>query len=171
MSTDAGNPAAESAGMEGPDAGSADTESLVAGGMGAGGLAGRQEALVRALVAGGPLPEGFDGTRVAAAGRALRNKRFGEVAGTWPQLLPYGELFRAWARDRPPRGSWRDGWDFARAHRCSLDAEALTALAVCEARWRYGDEPRLRRGPVVRRVPGGAVLGFWSRVVVLRPRR
>lgn len=134
-------------------------------------LAARQEALVRALVAGGPTPEGFDEERLAAAGRALRNKRFGEVTGVWPQLLPYGDLFRSWARDRPPLGAWRDGWDFAREHRSELDVEALTALAVCEARWRHGDEPRLRRGPVVRRVPGGGfVLGFWSRVLVFRPR-
>lgn len=35
----------------------------------------RQEALVRALVADGPVPEGFDPGEVAAAGAVCRHKR------------------------------------------------------------------------------------------------
>ncbi|MBS4099629.1 hypothetical protein [Tsukamurella paurometabola] len=35
----------------------------------------RQEALVRALVADGPVPEGFDPHEVAAAGAVCRHKR------------------------------------------------------------------------------------------------
>ncbi|MGW4098725.1 hypothetical protein [Mycobacterium sp. NPDC004974] len=38
-------------------------------------LAQRQEALVRALVTGGPVPPGFDPTAVAAAGEVCRHKR------------------------------------------------------------------------------------------------
>ncbi|MFV8049305.1 hypothetical protein [Mycobacterium sp. 48b] len=38
-------------------------------------LARRQEALVRALVAGGPVPPGFDPVAVAAAGEVCRHKR------------------------------------------------------------------------------------------------
>ncbi|OMC31646.1 hypothetical protein A5740_14470 [Mycobacterium sp. GA-1841] len=38
-------------------------------------LAQRQEALVRALVAGGPVPSGFDPVAVAAAGEVCRHKR------------------------------------------------------------------------------------------------
>lgn len=38
-------------------------------------LAARQEALVRALVAGGPVPRGFDPAAVAAAGEVCRHKR------------------------------------------------------------------------------------------------
>lgn len=38
-------------------------------------LAQRQEALVRALVAGGPVPAGFDPAAVAAAGEVCRHKR------------------------------------------------------------------------------------------------
>lgn len=38
-------------------------------------LARRQEALVKALVADGPVPEGFDPVAVAAAGLVCRHKR------------------------------------------------------------------------------------------------
>lgn len=38
-------------------------------------LAQRQEALVRALVADGPVPAGFDPAAVAAAGQVCRHKR------------------------------------------------------------------------------------------------
>ena len=134
-------------------------------------LAARQEALVRALVAGAPLPAGFDAARVGAAARALRDKRFGEVGRVWPSLLPYRREFLAWAEGRPSAGPSRDGREFARAHRRLLDPEAATALAVCEALWRDEDEPRRRRGPAVRRVPGGLVMAFAGRVVTLRRRR
>ncbi|WP_454792154.1 hypothetical protein [Mycolicibacterium lutetiense] len=38
-------------------------------------LAQRQEALVRALVADGPVPPGFDPAAIAAAGEVCRHKR------------------------------------------------------------------------------------------------
>ncbi len=40
----------------------------------------RQEALVRALVADGPVPEGFDPDEVAAAGAVCRHKRDAHAA-------------------------------------------------------------------------------------------
>ncbi|MBN3510519.1 hypothetical protein JYB55_16910 [Mycolicibacterium septicum] len=45
-------------------------------------LAQRQEALVRALVAGGPVPPGFDPAAVAAAGEVCRHKRDAHLGTT-----------------------------------------------------------------------------------------
>ncbi|GAA3216176.1 hypothetical protein [Actinocorallia longicatena] len=132
------------------------------------GLAGRQEALVRALVGGGGLPAGFDARLVGAAAKALLRKRSGEIVRAWPELAGSEAEIVRWAEGRPSLGSWRDGWEFAREHRESLGRDALTALVVCEVRWIHGGEPRRRRGPVVRRVPGGAVFGAFGRRVVLR---
>ncbi|AUN42998.1 Uncharacterised protein (plasmid) [Tsukamurella tyrosinosolvens] len=44
----------------------------------------RQEALVRALVADGPVPEGFDPDEVAAAGAVCRHKRDAHAAHAVP---------------------------------------------------------------------------------------
>ncbi|OBG85361.1 hypothetical protein A5699_24615 [Mycobacterium sp. E802] len=55
-------------------------------------LARRQEALVRALVAGGPVPAGFDPAAVAAAGEVCRHKRYAH-AGAAPRR-------RRWRRVR-----------------------------------------------------------------------
>lgn len=129
-------------------------------------LAAAQEALVAALVAGGPLPEGFDAARVRAAADALLGKRAGEVARAWPRMAAaYGREWRAefgrWAEGRPPRGSWRDGWDFARdaASGGTLPPVAARELAITEARWAYDGEhdPRPRR-LAVRRIPGGLAM-------------
>lgn len=84
-------------------------------------LADQQRALVDALVAGGDIPDGFAAAGVRATRTALRRKRAGEVARVWPFLAAsFGDgwtaAFAAWADGRPPRGSLRDGWDFARAH-------------------------------------------------------
>ncbi|OLP04169.1 hypothetical protein BVU76_00435 [Mycolicibacterium porcinum] len=56
-------------------------------------LAQRQEALVRALVAGGPVPPGFDPAAVAAAGEVCRHKRDAHAAAAsrrprwwWPEF-------------------------------------------------------------------------------------
>jgi hypothetical protein len=124
------------------------------------GLAARQQALVAALVAGGELPEGFDPAGVLATKSALRRKRAGEVANTWPFLAAsYGAAwpatFAAWAEHRPPNGSLRDGWDFAR----SVPGPPATALAreelaAREAQFAYdGESP-----PVPRR------RSLWSRL-------
>jgi hypothetical protein len=120
-------------------------------------LAEEQENLVRALVAGAPLPEGFDAGRVGAAARALLRKRTGEVLRAWPALD--AEAFGAWAASRPPKGSWLDGWDFA------LSDAGLAALAMHEALWVYDGtaEPRRRRGLRMRRSPGGLVVAVGRR--------
>ncbi|WP_206664139.1 hypothetical protein [Thermomonospora catenispora] len=141
-------------------------------------LAAAQEALVAALVAGGPVPSGFDPDLLGAASRALLSKRAGEVARAWPALAAsfgprWGERFARWAEGRPPRGPWRDGWDFARAHRDALDPAAARELALAEARWRYdgNGEPRPRRF-ALRRIPGGGVAVIVSgrlQTVLQRP--
>jgi hypothetical protein len=84
-------------------------------------LAQRQAELVRCLVAGGPVPQGFDPARLEATRKALLRKRSGEVARAWPELASsYGdswhETFAAWADGRPPLGSLADGHDFALEH-------------------------------------------------------
>ncbi|QKW35178.1 hypothetical protein HUT06_14980 [Actinomadura sp. NAK00032] len=127
-------------------------------------LAAAQEALVRAMAAGGPLPDGFDPGAVGAAARGILLKRAGEAARAWPALAAsYGtswrDAFTAWAAERPTRGSLRDGWDFARAHRGELDADAARELALAEVRWSYdGESPPRPRRAAVRRAPGGVAV-------------
>jgi hypothetical protein len=103
-----------------------------------------QEALVAALVAGAPLPPGFDPGRVAAARQALLRKRAGEVAAAWPALAAglgpqWTVEFGGWARDRAPNGALRDGWDLARALSATgrLPEGARAELRSRERRWRY----------------------------------
>ncbi|GLW63041.1 hypothetical protein Arub01_12850 [Actinomadura rubrobrunea] len=136
-------------------------------------LAAAQEALVRAMTAGAPVPDGFDAAAVRAAAEGILRKRAGEVARAWPALAAsYGadwpRAFAAWAAERPTRGSFRDGWDFARAHRDELSPEAALRLALVEAGWAYdgNGEPRRRRA-AVRRVPGGVAVQLLGRVTVL----
>jgi hypothetical protein len=103
-------------------------------------LAAEQAALVRALVDGGPVPDGFDPDRVRATSTAPARKRAREVARAWPVLAAeLGEdftgRFLAFAAGRPPPGrggALADGLAFARAlARLSGDArvEALAAAA------------------------------------------
>ncbi|WP_327005445.1 hypothetical protein OHA72_62455 [Dactylosporangium sp. NBC_01737] len=105
-------------------------------------LAERQRALVDALVAGGDVPAGFAAAGVLATRAALRRKRAGEVARAWPFLAAsFGErwyaAFGAWADGRPPQGSLRDGWDFARTARETLPPLAREELAGREAAFTY----------------------------------
>jgi hypothetical protein len=137
-------------------------------------LAAAQRRLVEALVAAGPVPAGFDSVRVAVAARALLRKRAGEVARAWPRLAAsYGPdwpgVFMRWAQGRPTKGVRRDGWDLARARRAHLAPAAVVELAECEARWSYDGmtEPRRRRLPAVRRIPGGVVVQVFGRLVTL----
>ncbi|MEV6556703.1 hypothetical protein AB0M22_13365 [Nocardia sp. NPDC051756] len=81
-------------------------------------LAERQAALVRALVAGSPAPDGFDTDSVAAAARALLHKRAGEVARRFPLLAhACGDDFTArfidWAADKPKTSTASDATTFA----------------------------------------------------------
>jgi hypothetical protein len=148
-------------------------------------LAAEQAALVRALVAGGPVPDGFDPGRVEATAAALARKRAREVASAWPALAAdLGEAFTgqfvAFVAGRPPPatgGALADGLAFARhlaGHgRLSGDAkvEALLAAARLSARpvrlaaTVAGRPPRL---VVLARAPG---LGERGLSLPLAPRR
>ncbi|MEV6123197.1 DUF692 family multinuclear iron-containing protein [Streptomyces sp. NPDC052077] len=82
-------------------------------------LALAQVALLSALVAGTPVPEGFDRVRLGVQARALAGKRADVVAKVAPELplilgAGYRSAFAAYARGRPMRGSHRrDALDFA----------------------------------------------------------
>ncbi|MEQ4305650.1 hypothetical protein ABNF97_30435 [Plantactinospora sp. B6F1] len=136
-------------------------------------LADRQAALVAALVAGAPLPPGFDARLVAVARSALLHKRAGEVARHWPLLAAghgrrWPAVFAAWAAGRPTSGSIRDGWDLARhlAADGALPWRAAEELAAREAGWRYDGRtpPRRRRRPALRRTGTVLVVQVAGRV-------
>ncbi|OLL73999.1 hypothetical protein Ae168Ps1_2382 [Pseudonocardia sp. Ae168_Ps1] len=124
----------------------------------AGSLAGRQAALVAALVAGGPDPAGIPTHLLTATRTALLRKRAGAAAAAWP-LLAAG-IGPEWPRvfaDRfagvPPYGAEREGWDLAR----ELDAAgalgpgASRELADREHTFRYdGRTAPSRRSAVSR---------------------
>lgn len=111
-------------------------------------LAERQAALVAALVAGAPIPDGFDPRLVDTARRALLRKRSGEVARHWPLLAAsfgtgWPAVFAEWADGRPTRGSFQDGLELARSR--TLTGAAAEELAAREAALRPGLRQRLRR--------------------------
>jgi hypothetical protein len=142
-------------------------------------LADRQAAVVAALVAGAPAPPGFDTHRVRATAAALLRKRTGEVAAAWPLLAAalganWPASFVAWAAGRPPAGSLRDGWDFARSldrSPAGLPPLAAQELSVREATWHYDgvSAPRRRRRPAWRRSGGAVHLQVAGRVWRLPP--
>jgi hypothetical protein len=117
--------------------------------------------LTEALVAGAPMPAGFDPRLFGVARSSLLNKRAGEVAHSWPRLAEalgpqWRRAFREWAAERPPKGSLCDGFDFARylAVTGGLPPgpgreHALAELAAREGHWRYDGTrpPRLRKLP------------------------
>ncbi|MFB7543663.1 DUF692 domain-containing protein [Streptomyces zaomyceticus] len=78
-----------------------------------------QAALLSALVAGTPVPEGFDSRRLGVQSRALAAKRAGVVAKVAPELPEilgkgFRPAFLAYARSRPMSGGYRrDALDFA----------------------------------------------------------
>lgn len=82
-------------------------------------LALAQTALLSALVAGTPAPEGFDRARLAVQSRALSGKRADVVAKVAPELPVilgdgYRAQFVAYAQSRPMSGGYRrDALDFA----------------------------------------------------------
>ncbi|CAM2906644.1 hypothetical protein [Skermania piniformis] len=81
-------------------------------------LAQEQAALVRALVADGPVPPGFDAADLAVTARALLHKRADEVAQRYPMLVAalgadYLPTFTAWAAGRPKTSTAADGRAFA----------------------------------------------------------
>ncbi|GAA0378817.1 hypothetical protein GCM10009530_31800 [Microbispora corallina] len=83
-------------------------------------LAAGQAQLLAALVAGGPVPEGFDAERVRVQARSLVAKRSGSVARVAPALArrlgaEFGRLFAEYAatRPKPGEGSRADAAAFA----------------------------------------------------------
>ncbi|MFF0490194.1 hypothetical protein ACFYTQ_14340 [Nocardia sp. NPDC004068] len=81
-------------------------------------LADQQAALVRALVAGGPIPAGFDADAVTATAHALLHKRAREIAHRYPLLAhacgpAFTAEFLAWARTRPKTTTAADAAAFA----------------------------------------------------------
>ncbi|MFD3452675.1 DUF692 domain-containing protein [Streptomyces sp. NPDC058691] len=114
-------------------------------------LALRQTALLSALVAGTPVPEGFDRVRVGVQSRALAAKRAGIVAKVAPELPEilgpvYRPAFLRYATVRPLGGGYRrDALDFA-AHLLDgaggpagvPDSEALRQLHIW---WRERSGP------------------------------
>lgn len=84
------------------------------------GLAARQAALVRALVANGPAPAGFPPDVLAVTAEALLRKRAGLVARHHPQLAlacgpDFPARFAAWASGRPGGSVAADAAGFAAA--------------------------------------------------------
>ncbi|MCS0602197.1 DUF692 domain-containing protein [Streptomyces sp. LP11] len=122
-----------------------------------------QAAVLSALVAGTPVPEGFDRVRMGVQARALAAKRadvVGKVAPELPVILGagYRPAFLEYAQGRPMSGGYRlDALDFA-GHllRADLphDAEARHALREW---WldRAGPAPR-SQGPAKGRVARAA---------------
>ncbi|WNI28528.1 DUF692 domain-containing protein [Streptomyces sp. ITFR-6] len=78
-----------------------------------------QSSLLAALVAGAPVPEGFDHQRLGVQSRALAAKRADVVAKVAPELPEilgpdYRDAFLAYARTRPMSAGYRrDALDFA----------------------------------------------------------
>ncbi|MFI2415400.1 DUF692 domain-containing protein [Streptomyces sp. NPDC018947] len=116
-----------------------------------------QTALLSALVAGTPVPEGFDRVRLGVQARALAAKRADVVAKVAPELpvilgSAYRPAFLAYAEGRPMTGGYRrDALDFA-GHllRDGLPRDAGSRRELRDWwRERSGPVPRSRR-PAVR---------------------
>ncbi|MFF8863071.1 DUF692 domain-containing protein [Streptomyces sp. NPDC015139] len=116
-----------------------------------------QAAVLSALVAGTPVPEGFDRVRMGVQARALAAKRAGVVAKVAPELpeilgAGYRPAFLEYARTRPmSEGYRRDALDFA-GHLLRTAPPAEAAARRDLRNWwldRAGPAPR-PRGPVAR---------------------
>ena len=82
-------------------------------------LAAAQTELLRALLAGGDVPEGFDAERVRIEKRALLNKRRGIVQVLRPEVAAelderFRPLFEAYAQEHPKEVGTRFREDAAR---------------------------------------------------------
>ena len=111
-------------------------------------LALAQTALLSSLVAGTPVPEGFDPVRLGVQSRALTAKRSSVVAKVAPELPEilgdgYHSAFLGYARRRPMSGGYRqDALAFA-AHLLDRDLpEAPAARRQLEQWWRDRSGPR-----------------------------
>ncbi|MBI1831525.1 MAG: hypothetical protein HYR84_08760 [Planctomycetes bacterium] len=99
-----------------------------------------QADLIRALVAGGPIPAGFDETRVRTAARSLVNKRRHALTRIWPRLAAivgesYVDSFTIYATSNPLpdcANTGADGREFLRwleSRQALSDAARIEALA------------------------------------------
>lgn len=131
----------------------------------------RQYGLLAALVADGPLPEGFPAKRTLIVSRGLHLKRRREALYCWPGIAAEKSLFDEYARQhgRPPGASpVRDGYRFAvwLAHRGHGPAQRIiSAYAESE----HGAVPRgMLPGAVVRVCL--QLRFWWQRLATLPPR-
>ncbi|MFJ4786571.1 DUF692 domain-containing protein [Streptomyces sp. NPDC088794] len=116
-------------------------------------LALAQAALLSALVAGTPVPEGFDRVRLAVQARALDGKRADVVAKVAPELpeilgADYRGHFLAYAHGHPMTGGYRrDALDFAEHLLLGGLVEEAGARQEVREWWleRSGPVPRSRR--------------------------
>ncbi|MDT0395243.1 DUF692 domain-containing protein [Streptomyces edwardsiae] len=119
-------------------------------------LALAQTAVLSALVAGTPVPEGFDRVRMGVQARALTAKRADVVARVAPELPVilgdgYRAAFLAYAQTQPMTGGYRrDALDFAE-HVLAERPGNTPARRELREWWleRAGSRPRSRR-PAVR---------------------
>ncbi|PZG97938.1 endonuclease [Streptomyces sp. NTH33] len=120
-------------------------------------LALAQTALLSALVAGTPVPEGFDRVRMGVQARALASKRADVVAKVAPELPVllgegYRAAFLAYARGCPMSGGYRqDAMDFAASLLLAGRPDDPAVRRALREWWleRSGLAPRSRR-PAVR---------------------
>ncbi|MEV2210310.1 DUF692 domain-containing protein [Streptomyces sp. NPDC050997] len=116
-------------------------------------LALAQTALLSALVAGTPVPEGFDRVRLGVQARALGGKRADVVAKVAPDLLAilgpaYRPAFLAYAHGHPMTDGYRrDALDFAEQVLLAGQLENPTARRHLREWWleRSGPAPRSQR--------------------------
>ncbi|WP_405620519.1 DUF692 family multinuclear iron-containing protein [Streptomyces sp. NBC_00076] len=116
-------------------------------------LALAQTALLSALVAGTPVPEGFDRVRLGVQARALGGKRADVVAKVAPDLpailgSAYRPAFLAYAHGHPMTDGYRrDALDFAEQVLLAGQLEDPTARRHLREWWleRSGPEPRSQR--------------------------
>ncbi|MER5530191.1 DUF692 domain-containing protein [Streptomyces sp. NPDC002677] len=116
-----------------------------------------QTAVLSALVAGTPVPEGFDRVRMGVQSRALASKRADVVAKVAPELPEIlGEAYRgaflAYAQERPMTGGYRrDALDFAERLLSDGRAGGRTSQRRLERWWRDRAGPTPRRRALLRR--------------------
>jgi uncharacterized protein (UPF0276 family) len=116
-------------------------------------LALAQTALLSALVAGTPVPEGFDRVRLGVQARALAGKRADVVAKVAPELpvilgAGYRTAFLAYAQGAPMTAGYRrDALDFAEHLLTSGESKDARVRRELREWWleRSGPAPRSRR--------------------------
>ncbi|MFC8567203.1 DUF692 domain-containing protein [Streptomyces sp. NPDC057245] len=128
-----------------------------------------QAALLAALVAGAPVPEGFDGARLGVQARALAGKRADVVAKVAPELplilgTRYRPAFLAYAWGHPLTGGYRrDALDFAEHMLGARPGEEDRAVRRELREWWLE-----RSGPAPRSTRPGVRLARATRRVLLR---